>query len=74
MFFDEEDIEDCEKCKRKLIQMEVHKIIADFDTAQMILSKHITTMVNGEAHISIRQFDELTNDLIVWKNQNLKTH
>jgi len=53
--------------------MEVEKIIelgySEFETIQMILSKHITTMVQGESHISIKQFDRLTEDLMLWKNE-----
>ena len=53
--------------------MEVEKILelgySEFETTQMILSKHITTMVNGEAHISINQFDKLTEDLMLWKSK-----
>ena len=53
--------------------MEVEKIIelgySEFDTIKMILSKHITTMVKGESHISIKQFDRLTEDLMLWKSE-----
>lgn len=53
--------------------MEVEKILelgySEFETVQMILSKHITTMVKGESHISISQFDRLTEDLMLWKSE-----
>jgi len=56
-----------------MLKMEVEKIIelgySEFDTIKMILSKHITTMVKGESHISIKQFDRLTEDLMLWKSE-----
>jgi len=60
--------------KERLFKMFTFDDKNDSDELGMILSSHINLMCNGNAAITIVEWDDLINDIIKWHNEKSKSN
>jgi len=60
--------------KERLFKMFTFDDKNDSDELGMILSSHINLMYNGNAAITVVEWDDLINDIIKWHNEKSKSN